>query len=146
MVDLLVCERIQCVSRRTANNGRSLSARYPLHRELRDRGLDHTVPGEGSYVGLPGTPRADHLTPVYQQIADDLATEIRTGIILTNHPIPSERTLLDRYGVAKATIRQAIGQLRAQGWVFTVPYRGSYAAPSGNWPPIHRPQVDPSAE
>ncbi|MEO3857712.1 GntR family transcriptional regulator [Acrocarpospora sp. B8E8] len=56
------------------------------------------------------------------------------------------------FGVAKATIRQAIASLRTEGWVITVPYRGTFAAPPHLWPepppdvegPPTRPSVEPS--
>jgi len=38
------------------------------------------------------------------------------------------------YGVAKATVRHAVAFLRSQGWVFTVPYRGTYVLPPEKWP------------
>ncbi|WP_308170254.1 GntR family transcriptional regulator, partial [Acrocarpospora catenulata] len=50
-----------------------------VHRELRERELAHTVQGEGSFVGLEGTPKADYLRPLYVQIADVIAKEIRAG-------------------------------------------------------------------
>lgn len=117
-----------------------------VHRELRERRLIHTVPGEGSFVGAPGTPRASYLAPLYRKIADELAANIRSGVIAANRSIPSERSLMLEHGVAKATIRQAIGLLRAEGWVFTVPYRGTFASPPERWPkasaeaPTHPPK------
>ncbi|WP_214106395.1 GntR family transcriptional regulator [Acrocarpospora catenulata] len=105
-----------------------------VHRELRERGLIHTVPGEGSFVGPAGTPRAEYLAPLYRKIADQVAGGIQDGRIPANRPIPSERNLMLEHGVAKATIRQAISLLRTEGWVFTVPYRGTFAAPPESWP------------
>ncbi|WP_250214613.1 GntR family transcriptional regulator [Acrocarpospora catenulata] len=105
-----------------------------VHRELRERELVHTVQGEGSFVGLEGTPKADYLRPLYVQIADVIAKEIRAGGIAPESPIPSERELMAMHGVAKATIRQTIALLREAGWVITIPYRGTFAAPRRSWP------------
>ncbi|GAA1019175.1 hypothetical protein Aple_101510 [Acrocarpospora pleiomorpha] len=116
-----------------------------VHRELRDRQLIHTVPGEGSFVGPPDTPRPPYLAPLYRQIADEVAATIRSGEIGANRPIPSERTLMLEHGVAKATIRQAIALLRTEGWVFTVPYRGTFASPPEHWPePVPQAAAPPS--
>ena len=41
---------------------------------------------------------------------------------------------MEKHGVAEATVRQAMGTLRDQGWVFTVPYRGTYVSPPEDWP------------
>jgi DNA-binding GntR family transcriptional regulator len=103
-------------------------------RELREQGLVYTVQGQGTFVGRPGTPRPPERMPVYQRIAADIEKRIRSGEIPVHRPIPSEKALMREYGVAKATVRQAVRHLRDQGWVFTVPYRGTYVSPPDNWP------------
>ncbi|WP_214111340.1 winged helix-turn-helix domain-containing protein [Acrocarpospora catenulata] len=105
-----------------------------VHQELRERGLSHTVPGEGSFVGPEGTPKADHLRPMYVQIADTIVKEIRAGEIAPEGPIPGEAKLMARHGVAKATIRHSIALLREAGWVITIPYQGTFVAPQDSWP------------
>jgi GntR family transcriptional regulator len=45
-----------------------------------------------------------------------------------NRKIPSESDLVKRFGVARATARNAVRYLREQGYVFTVPQRGTYVA------------------
>ncbi|MEU7984168.1 GntR family transcriptional regulator [Streptosporangium canum] len=103
-------------------------------RELREQGLVYTVQGEGTFVGEPDTPRAPRKTPLYQQIADEVAERIRRGGFRPNRAIPSEKMLMEQYGVAKVTIRNAVAFLRDQGWVFTVPHRGTYVSQPEEWP------------
>ncbi|WP_327584522.1 GntR family transcriptional regulator [Nonomuraea sp. NBC_00507] len=103
-------------------------------RELREQGLAYTVQGEGTFVGPPGTPRSPKRMPVYQKIAEEVAERIRRGEIPPNRAIPGEKVMMHRYGVAKVTVRQAVGYLREQGWVFTVPYRGTYVNEPDKWP------------
>ncbi|WP_084965507.1 GntR family transcriptional regulator [Thermoactinospora rubra] len=103
-------------------------------RELRDRGVAHTVRGEGTFVGPPGHPRAADRVPVYERIADELTGRIKHGELSPLRPIPSEKTLIQQYGVAKATVRQAVKLLRERGWVFTVAYRGTYVRERNEWP------------
>ncbi|MEU2825900.1 GntR family transcriptional regulator [Streptomyces bacillaris] len=67
-------------------------------------------------------------TPVYRQIAALIIEEIRSGAIPVNRKIPSESDLTQRFGVARETARNAVKFLRDEGWVFTVPQRGSYVA------------------
>jgi GntR family transcriptional regulator len=55
--------------------------------------------------------------PKWQQIADDLRAQIDAGDLAPGDPIPSETQLTDRYGVARATVRQAVQALRASGLV-----------------------------
>ncbi|WP_198533841.1 GntR family transcriptional regulator [Streptomyces odonnellii] len=74
-------------------------------------------------------PRAPE--PPYRQIAADLVAEIERGELTPGRPLPSEKALVERYGVARNTARSALAVLREQGLVYTVPGRGTYvAAPS----------------
>ncbi|WP_406317744.1 GntR family transcriptional regulator [Streptosporangium sp. NBC_01639] len=103
-------------------------------RELREQGLVYTVQGEGTFVGEPEVPRAPRKTPVYQQIANEIAGRIREGEFLPNRAIPSEKALMEQYGVAKVTVRNSVAFLREQGWVFTVRHRGTYVSQPEAWP------------
>lgn len=69
-------------------------------------------------------PRAPE--PPYRQIAADLAAEIQRGDLAPGRPVPSEKELGERYGVARNTVRSALAVLREQGLVYTVPGRGTY--------------------
>ncbi|MFJ6617218.1 GntR family transcriptional regulator [Kitasatospora sp. NPDC091335] len=64
--------------------------------------------------------------PPYRQIAADLIRDIENGSLAVGRPIPSESDLVQRYGVARNTARNAIAYLRSEGYAFTVPRRGSY--------------------
>ncbi|MEV6156774.1 GntR family transcriptional regulator [Nonomuraea sp. NPDC052129] len=103
-------------------------------RELRDRQVAHTVSGEGTYVGAVGAPRQRRKTLVFEDIADDIVERIRRGEFRPNRAIFSEKTLMRRHGVAKVTARRAVESLRKRGWVFTVPYRGTYVVAQEDWP------------
>ncbi|GIF21398.1 DNA-binding GntR family transcriptional regulator [Actinoplanes tereljensis] len=65
--------------------------------------------------------------PVYVMIADELATEIAKAPV--DSPIASEKDIQQRWGVARATARHAIAELRDRGLVYTVPGRGSFVSP-----------------
>jgi DNA-binding GntR family transcriptional regulator len=103
-------------------------------RELREQGLAHTVPGEGTYVGQPDIPRTLRKVPIYRRIAGEVVERIQRGEIAPNSAIPGEKVMIRQYGVAKVTVRQAVAHLREQGWIFTVPYRGSFVADPEKWP------------
>lgn len=103
-------------------------------RVLREEGLVYTVHGQGSFVGPESAPRVSPRTAPYQTIAAEIAERIAAGELRPDFPIPSETTLMQQYGVAKATARRAVALLREQGWVFTVPMRGSYVSDPKNWP------------
>jgi GntR family transcriptional regulator len=64
--------------------------------------------------------------PVYQQIAAILRAQIEADELVPNRPIPSEATLMQRYGVARETARKAVRVLVAEGLVYVVQGRGTY--------------------
>ena len=72
--------------------------------------------------------------PIYRKIAGEVAERIQRGEIPPNRAIPGEKVMMRQYGAAKVTVRQAVAHLRDQGWVFTVPYRGTYVTDPEKWP------------
>lgn len=74
----------------------------------------------------------DHegMTPLYVQVADDIAARIQRGDIQPNRPIPSENVITQEYGVARGTARKAIALLRERGLVVTVSGRGTFVVPA----------------
>src|SRR2546421_8753837 len=64
--------------------------------------------------------------PPYRQIADELRRAIHAGEILPGGRLPSERKLVDRYGTAPQTVRQALNVLKAEGLVLGRQGRGVF--------------------
>lgn len=85
----------------------------------------------------------DHLDPVdrgsdrapYRQIADSLRAAIATGEAAPGSKLPSESALMERLGVARMTVRQAIQELRAEGLVIAEHGRGVFVRTA---PPVRR--------
>jgi GntR family transcriptional regulator len=73
--------------------------------------------------------------PPYRQIAGWLRARIEAGEFLPDVPLPSEKTLVDLFGVARDTARRAVQALRDEGLVRTVPQRGTYVIPKPGKPP-----------
>lgn len=71
----------------------------------------------------------DSDVPVYVQLADLLRAQIKSGELAPRRPIPSIRTLQQRYEVADGTVKKAIQVLREEGLVRTVIGRGVYVSP-----------------
>ncbi|WP_449063581.1 GntR family transcriptional regulator [Planomonospora algeriensis] len=104
-------------------------------RILRDEGLVYVVQGEGTFAGPASRPRhTDRSAPLYREIADDLVGRITRGDLKPRRAIPSETVLVQRHGVARETVRHAVRLLREQGWVYTVPQRGTYVNQPDKWP------------
>lgn len=49
--------------------------------------------------------------PLYFQIKEDLKSKIENGILNEGEYLPSEFKLMERYGVSRPTIRQAVENL-----------------------------------
>ncbi|MEV7908312.1 GntR family transcriptional regulator, partial [Streptomyces anulatus] len=64
--------------------------------------------------------------PVYRQVAAFIRDDIQTGRHRPRRPLPSEVHLQQEFGVARDTIRRAIGYLADLGLVRTVPGRGTF--------------------
>ncbi|GAA2302835.1 hypothetical protein GCM10010149_60280 [Nonomuraea roseoviolacea subsp. roseoviolacea] len=102
---------------------------------LRTEGLVHTIQGRGTFVGPQKGPAQDvSRRPYYRRIAHDLIERITAGELAPRRPIPGELALLQQYGVARETVRRAMALLRTQGWIYTIPQRGSYVCPKESWP------------
>jgi GntR family transcriptional regulator len=78
--------------------------------------------------------RADDKPP-YRQIAGMLREAISSGQLATGERLPSEAALIDHFGVARMTIRQAVQELRSEGLVISEHGRGVFVRPT---PPIRR--------
>lgn len=72
--------------------------------------------------------------PLYTQLADILREMIAKGEFQPRSPLPSESYLQQEQGIARGTVRTAIGILRDEGLVVTISGRGTFVrerAPEG---------------
>jgi DNA-binding FadR family transcriptional regulator len=71
------------------------------------------------------------VTPIrqrYEQIADQLLAEVRTGRLAPGDRLPAERELAQRFGVGRSSVREALGSLGLRGIVETRAGAGSFVA------------------
>lgn len=73
--------------------------------------------------------------PAYKQIADHLRALVERKELLPGASLPSERVLMDSYGAARGTIRQAVALLRSEGLIEVEHGRGSFVRAR---PPVRR--------
>jgi GntR family transcriptional regulator len=81
--------------------------------------------------------------PVYKQIADHLREAIERGRLRAGDQLPSEAQLIDHYGVARMTIRNAMRLLLDEGLVTAEHGKGSYVR---SRPPVRRLASDRFAQ
>jgi GntR family transcriptional regulator len=80
--------------------------------------------------------------PLHRQLADQLRGQILDGALPPGAQLPTEAELRDRYGVTRPVIRQAVAQLRVEGWVETRHGAGSFVREQGRPAPIEiQPEV-----
>src|SRR3954468_20970457 len=73
----------------------------------------------------------------YEQIAERLAEDIRSGRLTPGERLPSERDLARALEVSRASVREALAALQLQGVVETRPGAGTFVAahaPAGEVP------------
>jgi GntR family transcriptional regulator len=74
--------------------------------------------------------RINHRAPrlLWQQVYDDLMSEIRSGALAVDDRLPSEFELTEQYGVSRDVIRRAKEELAGDGWLIVLQGRGTYVA------------------
>lgn len=69
-------------------------------------------------------------TPLFVQIARALSDDIRRGRLKAGAPLPGSRALANTLQVHRNTILAAYQELESQGWIATVPARGTFVSAS----------------
>ena len=72
--------------------------------------------------------------PIYEQIKDGLQKLIVTGALSADEKLPSVRALATQLAINPNTIQRAYEALEQEGYVYSVPGKGSFAA--------HRTEMD----
>ena len=68
--------------------------------------------------------------PLYRRIEEDLLAQIADGQLEPGQAIPTERELCACYGVSRITVRRAIGELEARGYVHRYQGKGTFVSRS----------------
>lgn len=89
-------------------------------------------------MALPFRPRR------YESIALELQCAIERGDFTRQGKLPSERVLMERFGVQRNTVRQALEVLKTQGWIRVEEKRGAFLADRSERriEPLHEGAVD----
>jgi GntR family transcriptional regulator len=82
------------------------------------------APATGRKLGLP--PLGAETTK-HEELRERLTDLLESGL-RPNDSLPSERELTERFGVSRATVRQALAELADRGLVYRVHGRGTFVA------------------
>ena len=66
--------------------------------------------------------------PIYSQIMEGIRAQIRAGVLVPGDKLPSVRELAGQLAINPNTIQRAYRELESQGWVVSVPGKGSFVA------------------
>ena len=67
--------------------------------------------------------------PIYEQVRDGLRHLVVTGALQAGDKLPSVRALASSLAINPNTIQRAYESLEAEGYVYSIPGKGSFAAP-----------------
>jgi DNA-binding GntR family transcriptional regulator len=76
----------------------------------------------------PRRPRFDasSVTPLYEQAADYVEAQIKSGDLKPGQKFPDMRDLAEEWGVAYQTVRRAMRELRERGLVISRVGKGTF--------------------
>lgn len=66
--------------------------------------------------------------PIYEQIKDGLRKLIVTGALGPDERLPSVRALATQLSINPNTIQRAYNELEGEGYIYSVPGKGSFAS------------------
>lgn len=67
--------------------------------------------------------------PIYEQLKEQLRRLIVTGAIQSDERLPSIREVSSSLAINPNTIQRAYRELENEGYIYTIPGKGSFAAP-----------------
>lgn len=75
--------------------------------------------------------------PKYLQLKREILEWLKSGRWKPDEQMPSEHEIAQRFGMSRQTVRQTLGELENEGWLYRVQGKGTF---------VSRPPVDPPAE
>lgn len=69
--------------------------------------------------------------PIYEQIKDNLRQQIFSGVLRQGDRLPSVRDLAAEIAINPNTIQRAYRELEAEGFLYSVPGKGSFVRDTG---------------
>ncbi|MBO7746661.1 GntR family transcriptional regulator [Paenibacillus sp. MWE-103] len=67
-------------------------------------------------------------TPKYRQLKEEIVSWIATAQFKPHDKLPSENEIAARFGFSRQTVRQALGDLEAEGWLYRSQGKGTFVA------------------
>lgn len=79
--------------------------------------------------------------PIYEQIKDSLCKLVVSGAIKPEEKLPSVREMATTLAINPNTIQRAYRELEAEGFIYTISGKGSFAAPRDSVVDIYKDEL-----
>lgn len=64
--------------------------------------------------------------PKYLKLKQEILSWLYTGKLKEDEKLPTEHEIADRFGISRHTVRQAIGEMVHEGWLYRVQGKGTF--------------------
>ena len=71
------------------------------------------------------------MTAKYRQVKQEILSWIHSSRLLPESQLPSEHDISEQFQVSRQTVRQAIGELVQEGWLYRIQGKGTFVAEPG---------------
>jgi len=79
--------------------------------------------------------------PIYEQVRDGLRKLMVTGMLRPGDKLPSVRALAVELAINPNTIQRAYAELEAEGFIYSLPGKGSFAASGADSAAVRREEL-----
>lgn len=66
--------------------------------------------------------------PKYLQLKREIMAWIETGRIRPDEQIPTEQNIAEQFGISRQTVRQTLGDLEQEGWLYRIQGKGTFVS------------------
>lgn len=70
----------------------------------------------------------DKQIPKYIQLKQEIFSWLHSGKLKPDDKLPSENEIVNQFQISRHTVRQTLGELEKEGWLYKVQGRGTYVA------------------
>ncbi|PZE20007.1 GntR family transcriptional regulator [Paenibacillus xerothermodurans] len=70
----------------------------------------------------------DKRMPKYQLVKQEIMAWLQSGKLKPNDQMPTEHEIADRFQVSRQTVRQTLGELEQEGWLYRLQGKGTFVS------------------
>ncbi|KIL42439.1 GntR family transcriptional regulator [Gordoniibacillus kamchatkensis] len=71
----------------------------------------------------------DKAVPKYRQLKQEIMTWLESGQLKQGEQMPSEHEIAAKFAMSRQTVRQTLGELEQEGWLYRVQGKGTFVSP-----------------